>query len=213
MSPEKQKIPLADLTSRFNAYLREAAPGNEITCFCRDCIIAALRGKFECIAPPFPHLLPFWDRRRIKAYYHGKESEDSFNAAHQEKEILVSVFARFLSERGHQRFILFSEAFYDDPSQEETKAFLLSADYSFSDFMEEEALTALMAAADTILSTEDFSAILVFFHHNNFELYDNDFAVAFRAFAARQRVALKKCSSGVAEGWRGSTSAPGDPIR
>lgn len=212
MSPEKTKIPLPELTSRFNAFLREAAPGKEIACFCRDCIIASLGGRFESVAPPFPRLLPFWDRRRVKAYYRGKESAESFSAAHQEKEILVSLFARFLSERGNQRFILFSEAFYDDSSQEETKAFLLSTDYSFSDFMEEEALTALMAAADTILSTEDFSGMLVFFHHNRFELYDEDFAVEFRAYAARQRVALKKCGSGVAETWGCRTSAPGDPI-
>jgi hypothetical protein len=211
MNWEKRKISLDDLTERFNAFLSETVPGAEVEYFGRDSIVSALGDTFEHISPPFPRLLSFWDRRRVKAHYLGTDqTERAFDWAHQEREIIVNVFARFLLEQGEQRYVLFSEAFYDDPSDEAEKAFLLSVDYDFSDFMEEESLTALMCD-DTILSSEDFSRILIIFHHDCYELYDRAFAVAFKAFAVRQRVALQKRALGVSDRWVGSTFAPGDP--
>jgi len=182
----KQKIPRGDLKDRFNAYLRRAVPGKEIAYFSRDEIVGALWDAFDAVDPPFPGALPLTDRQLVQAYYSGDQSEQSFDAAHQEKETLVKRFAQFLAASGRPNYILFSEAFYDDPSGEETKAFLLPSGYDFSTFMEEESLTGLMAAADTILSSEDFSRMLIFFHHDWYELYDRDFGAAFRAFVGRE---------------------------
>ncbi len=53
---------------------------------------ATQNAAFECGRP-------FWDRRKVSAYYSGRSNETSFDAAHKEKEILVSVFNRFLAEK------------------------------------------------------------------------------------------------------------------
>jgi hypothetical protein len=201
MSPMKQKISLAELKDRFNGFLDSSIPGKEIDYFGRDSIVEVLEDEFEHISPPFPKLLPFWDRRKVSAYYSGRSNETSFDAAHKEKEILVSVFNRFLAEKGDSTFILFSGAFYDDPTQEETKAFQLSLNYDFTQFVEEEALTGLMASDDTIICSEDFSNILIFFHHDLYELYDKSFKIDFSAFAARQRVSLRKGQSQMTDVW------------
>jgi hypothetical protein len=203
MSSKKHKIALTELKDRFNAYLHSAAPGKEITYFGRDSIVGVLGEAFEHVSPPFPKLMRFWDRLKVRDYYRGKRNDSTFIAAHQEKVILINVFARFLSERGDSSYILFSDGFYDDPSEEETKAFSLSLDYDLTQFMKEEALTALMAAADTIVSSVDFSHILIFFHHDLYELYDNSFKEDFSAFAARQQVCLRKDALPMKDVWIG----------
>jgi hypothetical protein len=188
--PHKTKIPLTSLKDRFNSTLQERGHPGEVNYFGRDAIVKIFSYDMETVAPPFPQLLNAEESQLVKAFYDGQRSEMCIIAAHREKELLLELFAQFLSKSGDSEYYLISEGFYDDPDYEEVKAFLLSCNYSITEFIEEETLSGLLGSCDTLVSSRDFQKILIFFHHDLYEMHTQEFGLAFCRFVSGQTVSI-----------------------
>jgi hypothetical protein len=120
----------------------------------------------------------------------GDAADDLYREERQEqlsehRLLVLDRFRLFQREQGQSEYVVWSDAFYEDPGGEEEKVYRCPIDYDFPRFVENYELTGLDASADTVLARPDFRQMLIVFHHGWYEFYDAAFAGVFLEYFRR----------------------------
>lgn len=179
-----KKLDLNTLLVSFNDYLDKLGKVNKYHYFGRDPIIAAMSDSCEAIIPPIKSLLSHeeFDKVNHCDTMNGLafSKPDVYEIVDEEKVRLIEKFINYVMLKGYQEYIFYSENFYDITNVEEEKAFKLDVNQNFRNFISSEQVG--MGCRDTIVFTEDFTKILIFFHHGFYELCNKEFAADFKRF-------------------------------
>jgi hypothetical protein len=195
MSDMKQEVKLDELMKEFTLFLLGAGIEPTKSCFGRDVIIQCLGKQIADLIPPVPGILSEIEGENVKyllGYKIGHfDMEMASSALDKEAMTLMNRFKDYLKSLGYDSYILFSECFYDEKSDDElVKAFKLSSDYDLDQFIEEENLSLMVR--DTILISPDMTKLLILFHHHFYEIYDkvvaNEFLTFLSSFGAADSV-------------------------
>jgi hypothetical protein len=142
----------------------------------RDSIREALGADMKSVGPEELAPVPY---ERVEL-----QSDDERSDEH--RLLVLDCFRRLQREQGQSEYVVWSDAFYDDPDHEEEKAYRCPIDYSIQQFVEKYDVTGLCGSSDTVLARPDFRQMLVVFHHGWYEFYDAAFAKAFLEYCRRQ---------------------------
>jgi hypothetical protein len=155
----------------------------------RDSVIEALHPHVVAVTPPVPGIVTEAEAVRVARYYEGDHhATEFFDEAHHEVLQALEAFRLYQRRQGQDAYIIWSEAFYDDPQHEEEKVYRCPIDYPFPKFVENYSMTGLLAAADTVLLRPDFRQMMIRFHHDWYEFYDASFAEDFLRYCREQDV-------------------------
>ena len=145
----------------------------------RDSIVEALAPDITSAVPPIPGIVSEEEAVLVERYHRGEGGGECFEAAHNEAIRTFDAFRLFHREEGEDAYIVWSDAFFDDPEHEEEKVYLCPIDYSVPRFVETYGMTGVLASADTVLLRPDFRHLMILFHHGWYEFHDMKFAKDF----------------------------------
>jgi hypothetical protein len=153
----------------------------------RDSIVEALSPNITAVPPPIPGIVSEEDAVRVARYHGGETDAESFEKAIDEALRVFDAFRTFHRDQGQNAYVVWSEAFYDDPENEEEKVYRCPIEYPFPRFAKKYGMTGLLASADTVLLRPDFRHLVVLFHHGWYEFHDAEFAKEFLRYCSNRR--------------------------